>query len=149
MSERVTMPTEDWVAALDAAREKSGVTEKLLSGELAGVILGIPAGSDPSDGLTIKTGRATAVPIDTGLAEIRYLSVYKWSVSNTGLVQGVYSVDTGYLYAVYCASYSQYIKTIAVSTITPTIDGGTFSYTPPSAECGLVSDYKWIAVGTE
>lgn len=48
MSERVTMPTEDWVAALDAARKKSGVTKKMLSGELAGVILGIPTGITPS-----------------------------------------------------------------------------------------------------
>ena len=53
MSERVTMPTEDWVAALDAAREKSGVTKKLLSGELAGVILRIPSGITPSGTKTI------------------------------------------------------------------------------------------------
>lgn len=48
MSERVTMPTEDWLAALDAARAKSGVTKKLLSGELAGVIRGIQTGITPS-----------------------------------------------------------------------------------------------------
>lgn len=48
MSERVTMPKEDWIGALDAARAKSGVTKKLLSGELASVILGIPAGITPS-----------------------------------------------------------------------------------------------------
>lgn len=44
MSERVTMPKEDWIGALDAARAKSGVTKKLLSGELAGVIRGIQTG---------------------------------------------------------------------------------------------------------
>lgn len=48
MSERVTMPTEDWIGALDAARAKSGVTKKLLSGELAGVIRGIQTGITPS-----------------------------------------------------------------------------------------------------
>lgn len=48
MSERVTMPKEDWIGALDAAREKSGVTKKLLSGELAGVIRGIQTGITPS-----------------------------------------------------------------------------------------------------
>lgn len=48
MSERVTMPKEDWIGALDAARAKSGVTKKLLSGELAGVIRGIQTGITPS-----------------------------------------------------------------------------------------------------
>lgn len=48
MSERVTMPKEDWIGALDAARAKSGVTKKLLSGELAGVIRGIQTGIAPS-----------------------------------------------------------------------------------------------------
>lgn len=48
MSERVTMPMEDWIGALDAARAKSGVTKKLLSGELAGVIRGIQTGITPS-----------------------------------------------------------------------------------------------------
>lgn len=48
MSERVKMPKEDWIGALDAARAKSGVTKKLLSGELAGVIRGIQTGITPS-----------------------------------------------------------------------------------------------------
>ncbi len=48
MSDKVIMPREDWVAALDAARSKAGVNRKLLSDELAGVIYGIESGITPS-----------------------------------------------------------------------------------------------------
>lgn len=48
MSDKVIMPKEDWVSALDAARSKAGVSRKLLSDELAGVISGIETGITPS-----------------------------------------------------------------------------------------------------
>lgn len=47
MSDWVKMPLKDWLAALDAAREKAGISKKLLSDELAGVIRGLvkPSGT--------------------------------------------------------------------------------------------------------
>lgn len=47
MSNLVSIPKSDWVAALDAIREKTGVSDKMASGEVAEKIRGISGGTTP------------------------------------------------------------------------------------------------------
>lgn len=103
-----------------------------------------------SGGFVIKTGTTTSNVITTGLNSIRYIFIYKSSISATGFVQGVYRVDTGKTNYVYCSSYSSYLKVCATTENTNgSINGGTFTWNGTDTQA-LTSGttYDWIAVGT-
>lgn len=65
MSETVVMPKTDWVNALDAVRAKTGSTELITSGELAGKISGIDGAFVPEASIIDRT--VTNVSHDTVL----------------------------------------------------------------------------------
>lgn len=102
-----------------------------------------------SGGLVMKSGTTTSATIETGLSSIKMLVIYKTAFSTTGLMQGVYTADTGKMHYVYCSSYSSYIKSCNLSYSTAcTVDGGTFTV-GMSGTSGISTeiDYHWIAVG--
>lgn len=102
-----------------------------------------------SEGYSIATGTTTSSIIETGLSSIKFIAIYKSSVSATGLVQAVYLADNSNANYTYCSSYSSYYKTYAVGTNTSsTVSGGTFTW-GGSGTSGLSSGttYNWIAFG--
>ena len=129
-------------ANLLAANIKSGVSIFGVTGSYAG------SGSG-SGGLTMASGKTTSGTIDTGLAAITCVVIYKTSFAETGLIQGVYTADAGRAEYVYCSSYSSYFKTCATGAVSCTVDGGTFTW-GGSGTAGLSSGktYNWIAFGT-
>ena len=97
--------------------------------------------------------------INTGLATIDALVVYKRSVTRTGLMQGVYNSAEGYagknFTIVYCDQYASddsapLPRTFSLTSVKPTVNGGVFSYTPTSEDAALspTISYTWIAMGT-
>lgn len=99
------------------------------------------------------------VEINTGLATIDALVVYKRSVTRTGLMQGVYNSAEGYagknFTIVYCDQYASddsapLPRTFTLTSVKPTVSGGVFSYTPTSEDSALspTISYTWIAMGT-
>lgn len=97
--------------------------------------------------------------INTGLATIDALVVYKRSVTRTGLLQGVYNSAEGYagrnFTVVYCDQYASggsapLPRTFSLKSVRPTVNGGIFSYTPTSEDAALspTIPYTWIAMGT-
>lgn len=127
---------------LVAGNIKSGVSIFGVSGSYVG-----SGGS--SGGLVMKTGTTTSATIETGLSSIKMFVIYKTAFSTTGLMQGVYTADTGRMYYVYCSSYSSYIKSCNLSSSTAcTVDGGTFTV-GMSETSGISTEiaYHWIAVG--
>lgn len=132
---------------LVAANIKSGVSIFGVAGSYSGS--GGAGGS--TGGLVMKTGTTTSATIDTGLSSISFITIYKNSLTATGLIQGVYSTDEGKLHYTYCSSYSNYFKTCATSTSTASsVSGGTFTL-GTSGTSGLSSSttYNWIAFGAE
>lgn len=99
------------------------------------------------------------IEINTGLATIDALVVYKRSVTGTGLMQGVYNSTDGYsgrnFTVVYCDQYASgdsapLPRTFSLTSVRPTVSGGVFSYTPTSEDAALspTIPYTWIAMGT-
>lgn len=97
--------------------------------------------------------------INTGLATIDALVVYKRSVNGPGLLQGVYNSAEGYagrnFTVVYCDQYASddsapLPRTFTLTSVKPTVNGGVFSYTPTSENAALspTISYTWIAMGT-
>ena len=97
--------------------------------------------------------------INTGLATIDALVVYKRSVTAPGLLQGVYNSAEGYagknFTIVYCDQYASddsapLPRTFTLTSVKPTVNGGVFSYTPTSENAALspTISYTWIAMGT-
>lgn len=129
-------------ANLLAANIKSGVSIFGVTGSYAG-------SGGGSGGLTMASGTTTSGTIDTGLADITCVVIFKKSFAETGLIQGVYTADTGSAEYVYCSSYSSYFKTCATGAVSCTVDGGTFTW-GGSGTTGLSSGktYNWIAFGT-
>lgn len=133
-----------------ASDVRSGKTFTSASGlKLTGTAtIGTSSGSTTSGGYTKKTGTATADAIATGLSTINHFTINKTdTVSGTGLVQGIYSADTGTFDYVYCSSSSSYLKMYSRTSITPTISGGkiTLGTTDTAAFSGT---YTWIAFGS-
>lgn len=132
---------------LVAANIKSGVSIFGVAGSYSGS--GGAGGS--TGGLVMKTGTTTSATIDTGLSSISFITIYKDSLTATGLIQGVYSTDEGTLHYTYCSSYSGYFKMCTVGTSTASsVSGGTFTL-GTSGTSGLSSSttYNWIAFGAE
>lgn len=108
---------------------------------------------ESSGGLKMVTGSLTATGsndvIDTGLSTIKQFVLYNRNISSTGMVQASYNEELGTSY-VYCSSYSTYMKSFAVSSTAPTIDGGRVTWNK-SGNMALASNgqYYWIAVGEE
>lgn len=129
-------------ANLLAANIKSGVSIFGVTGSYAG-------SGGGSGGLTMASGTTTSGTIDTGLADITCVVIYKTSFAETGLIQGVYTADAGRAEYVYCSSYSSYFKTCATGAVSCTVDGGTFTW-GGRGTAGLSSGktYNWIAFGT-
>lgn len=129
-------------ANLLAANIKSGVSIFGVTGSYAG-------SSGGSGGMAMASGTTTSGTIDTGLAAITCVVIYKTSFDETGLIQGVYTADTGSAEYVYCSSYSSYFKTCATGAVSCSVDGGTFTW-GGSGTAGLSSGktYNWIAFGT-
>lgn len=127
---------------LVAGNIKSGVSIFGVSGSYVG-----SGGS--SGGLVMKTGTTTSATIETGLSSISMFVIYKTAFSSDGLIQGVYTVDTGKMYYVYCSSYSSYIRSCDINfSAECTVDGGTFTVSMSGVQ-GLSTgtDYQWVAVG--
>lgn len=127
---------------LVAGNIKSGVSIFGVSGSYAG-----SGGS--SGGLVTKSGTTTSATIETGLSSISMFVIYKTAFSSDGLIQGVYTVDTGKMYYVYCSSYSSYIRSCDINfSAECTVDGGTFTVSMSGVR-GLSTgtDYQWVAVG--
>lgn len=102
-----------------------------------------------SGGLVMKIGTTTSGTIETGLSSVKFIAIYKSSVSATGLIQAIYLADDNSANYTYCSSYSSYYKTYAVRTDTSsTVSGGTFTW-GGSGISGLSSSttYNWIAFG--
>ena len=129
-------------ANLLAANIKSGVSIFGVTGSYAG-------SGGGSGGLTMASGTTTSGTIDTGLADITCVVIFKKSFAETGLIQGVYTADTGSAECVYCSSYSSYFKSCATSSVSCSVDGGIFTW-GGSGTYGLSSGktYNWIAFGT-
>lgn len=102
-----------------------------------------------SEGYSMATGTTTSSTIETGLSSIKFIAIYKSSVSATGLVQAVYLADDSNANYICCSSYSSYYKTYTVGKNTSsTVSGGTFTW-GGSGTSGLSSSttYNWIAFG--
>lgn len=106
-------------------------------------------------GLSIASGTLTgaeSVTIETGLSSIEVIAVYKGATTAIGLVQFIYTKESGKIYYTACSSYDTYVKTISSGTNTTyfTISGGNFTYSPTTDTMKLVSGskYYWTAVGT-
>ena len=131
---------------LVAANIKSGVSIFGVAGSYSGS--GGSGGS--TGGLVMKTGTTTSATIDTGLSSISFITIYKDTLTATGLIQGVYSTDEGKLHYTYCSSYNMYFKQCTNGTSTASsVSGGTFTL-GTSGTSGLSSSttYSWIAFGT-
>ena len=97
----------------------------------------------------MKSGTTSSATIETGLSSIKMLVIYKTAFSSKGLIQGVYTVDTGKMYYVYCSSYSSYMRSCDLnSSAECTVDGGTFTVSMSGVQ-GLSTgtDYQWVAAG--
>lgn len=129
-------------ANLLAANIKSGVSIFGVTGSYAG-------SGGGSGGMAMASGTTTSGTIDTGLADITCVVIFKKSFAETGLIQGVYTADAGSAECVYCSSYSSYFKTCATGAVSCSVDGGTFTW-GGSGTAGLSSGktYNWIAFGT-
>lgn len=130
-------------ANLLAVNIKSGVSIFGVEGSYTG-----SGGS--TGGLVMKTGTTTSATIDTGLSSISFITIYKDTLTETGLIQGVYSTDEGKLHYTYCSSYNYYYKQCTNGTSTASsVSGGTFTL-GTSGTSGLSSSttYYWIAFGT-
>lgn len=111
-------------------------------------ITGTGTSSDSSGGLTVVNGTTTSSTIETGLTSISYFMLYKTTMTETGLIQAVYGNNGTRANYAYCSSYSDYVKNCTVSTSTPTISGGTFTWAG-SGNSGLSTGitYNWVAFG--
>ena len=112
-------------------------------------------GGSSVSGLSIASGTLTgaeSVTIETGLSSIEVIAVYKGATTAKGLVQFIYTKESGKIYYTACSSYDTYVKTISSGTNTTyfTISGGSFTYSPTTDTTKLVSgsEYYWTAVGT-
>lgn len=132
-------------ANLLAENIKNGVS-------IFGVAGALVASSGGSSGLVRKSGTVTdETTIDTGLSEIVFFLLYKNGMSSTGLNLALKDVTDADDYAVYCSSYSTYMKTYSFSTGEQmTFDGGTVTYAG-SSNLAMVSSstYIWVAFGYE
>ena len=127
---------------LVAGNIKSGVSIFGVSGSYVG-------SGGLSGGLVMKTGTTSSATIETGLSSISMFVIYKTAFSTKGLIQGVYTIDTGKIYYVYCSSYSSHIRSCDLSSSAEcTVDGGTFTVSMSGVH-GLSTgtDYQWLAVG--
>lgn len=128
---------------LVAANIKSGVSIFGVAGSYSG-----SGGS--TGGLVMKTGTTTSATIDTGLSSISFITIYKDTLTATGLIQGVYSADEGKLHYTYCSSYNYYYKQCTNATSTASsVSGGTFTLgTSGTSSLSSSTTYNWIAFGT-
>lgn len=128
---------------LVAANIKSGVSIFGVAGSYTG-------GSGSTGGLVMKTGTTTSATIDTGLSSISFITIYKDTLTETGLIQGVYSTDEGKLHYTYCSSYNMYFKQCTNGTSTASsVSGGTFTLgTSGTSGLSRGTTYSWIAFGT-
>lgn len=131
---------------LVAANIKSGVSIFGVAGSYSGS--GGAGGS--TGGLVMKTGTTTSATIDTGLSSISFITIYKDTLTATGLIQGVYSTDEGKLHYTYCSSYNYYYKQCTNATSTASsVSGGTFTLgTSGTSSLSSSTTYNWIAFGT-
>lgn len=106
-----------------------------------------------SGGLAVRSGDVTdSTVIETGLSSVSYFMLYKDSYAETGLLQAVYGDGGEISKAVYCASYSTYVKSCSLHSPNLTIDGGTITYPYGSSTTMGMSagkTYHWVAFGVE
>ena len=73
MAEFVRVPETDWQNILDATREKTGSTEKMLSGEVATAIAGITGGSEDSELVkSLIEGTAVNLAFGAEITDVKY-----------------------------------------------------------------------------
>lgn len=91
------------------------------------------------------------ITIGTGLSDVGTFSIYKKSVTSTGLVMGVYdsSQDAATLHTSCCISYNTYLQNYGNYALDAQISGGNVIFTPASAGSTLSkgATYYWVATG--
>lgn len=109
-------------------------------------------GAVAARGTITGTGVADSpITIGTGLSDVGTFSIYKKSVTSTGLVMGVYdsSQDAAALRTSCCISYSTYLKNYDSYALDTKISGGNVIFTPASTGSTLSkgATYYWVATG--
>lgn len=102
-------------------------------------------------GFAVKTGTTNSSAFDTGLSQIKYLALYKTTLTTTGLIQAIYRADDGFARYTYCSSYAQYVKNFDIATNKSiVVSGGSVDWAR-TGTTGLTENttYHWFAVGKE
>lgn len=123
----------------------------VLSGKTFTSTAGVKVTGTASAGLAVKSGTTTSTTINTGLSSVSYFMLYRTTVTTTGLVQAVYGNNGTTANTTYCSSYSTWSKVYNFGTSTPTISGGTITWTTTNAAQGGFGSnvtYNWVAFGT-
>ena len=134
---------------LKAANIKSGVS-----------IFGVAGSLEASSGgaaLVTKSGTTTSAAVDTGLSEIVAFSLFKQSVSSTGLISAAVLVPYDAVHYGGCSSYQSYMKSYTANNAKAkissycTIAGGTVTWTDTATATKFVNThtYYWYAMGYE
>ena len=97
--------------------------------------------------LVMKTGTVSGTStIDTGLSSIEQLSIWRTTISTTGIMNASYNKNLGTQYA-YCSSYATYIKQVNEGSAAPSISGGTVTWSGTTTGIAGGDTYKWVAIG--
>lgn len=110
---------------------------------------GVKVTGTGSIGLKVNTGTTTSGTIDTGLTSIKYLVIYKASLTASGLIQAIYDAESDTLNYTYCNSYSSSSKACSVSSSSESsVSGGTFTLgLSGTSGLSIGVTYNWIAFG--
>lgn len=134
---------------LKAANIKSGVS-----------IFGVAGSLEASSGgaaLVTKSGTTTSAAVDTGLSEVVAFSLFKQSVSSTGLISAAVLVPYDAVHYGGCSSYQSYMKSYTANNAKAkissycTIEGGTVTWTDTATATKFMDThtYYWYAMGYE